>query len=326
MVQSAAVTGFALAAGSDSGVASDPPTLTDKITNVTEPTLTGTAPQGTKINVYAVGVAGNVLLGTTTVPGTNLNQKRNVVGGRFNGQSQRPFDLRHDGRCADADCARRQYVRSHRRQVSLPIFLNTAGPQVSGVTNASNGQNVQTPTGPTPTTTALDIAFTDAEVRTTAFDFPVLDSVLAPNTSNYQLVGYYGGTIPISSATYTDSTVVGGSGGSGQVQLTFASPLPDDNYTLTVSDSLQSPAGNLAAGPAAAGQRPFTASFTVQGGLELAVQMTQGTQSTDLQAPPRGPPRRHFRFTRPATRSSPATFSIRPRALPTATASWPPTA
>ena len=71
------ITGFALAAGSDSGVSAAPATLKDDITNVVMPTLTGTVSEAATVNVYVdtngdgmLEVGTDQLLGTTTVTAT----------------------------------------------------------------------------------------------------------------------------------------------------------------------------------------------------------------------------------------------------------------
>ena len=141
------------------------------------------------------------------------------------------------------------------------MFLNTTGPQITAVTYHNSGQNVfaTVPTGPQSNVTQIDIAFTDATIRPaqpTPFygtympqqsnsKNSALNQVLADITSNYQLVGKNGGIIPISSAIYTDTTGSALPGpGTGFVTLTFAQPLPNDTYTLTVLDTITDDAGN----------------------------------------------------------------------------------
>ena len=279
-----AVSGFALAAGSDSGVAASPATLTDDITNVTggaaQPlTLTGTAQETSTVNVYAVGVSGNVLLGTTTVPGTDPSQTATWT------VTDSTVSLNAASISATTDGARTLIAQAVNTsgisgaQASLKIVLDTVGPRVASVT--ANGQDVflRTPTASTPSTTALDITFTDSSAKAAALaSFAAVNGALAQNTANYSLIGLNQGVIPISSVTYTN---VPGGPGTTEVQLNFASPLPNDTYTLAISDALKNDAGTrldglvttsstgtdtivLPSGNGTPGSGWFSASFVVQ--------------------------------------------------------------
>ena len=201
---------------------------------------------------------------------------------------------------------------------TLPIFVDSAGPRVASVV-LSNGQDAfaTTPSGPnTPQGSTLDIVFTDAALRSASGIFsnlPALNNVHALVSSNYQLSGQASGVDPIQSVNFTDETQPGGPG-TTDITLTFANPLVDDVYTLTIDASnagdvaggivpggIANDAGdrldgtvtaasggsdtiNLPSGSGTPGSfGNFVASFAVQGGTELAVAMTQGVQFYDLQ-------------------------------------------
>ena len=278
------ITGFALAAGSDSGVAAAPATLTDDITNVVMPTLTGNVSEAATVNVYVdtngdgvLEVGTDQLLGTTTVTA--------AAGGNWSIPST--VSLNEAAVSSTIDGPRTLFAQAVAGQntsvvATLDIVLDTVGPQVASVT--ANGQDVflRTPTGPTAATTALDITFTDstAEANATALPtFAAINSVLAQETSNYSLTGANQGNIPISSVTYTNDP--NGATGTTEVQLNFASALPDDTYTLDISDKLESDAGNaldglvtttdtgtdtivLPSGNGTPGSGSFSAQFVVQ--------------------------------------------------------------
>ena len=66
----------------------------------------------------------------------------------------------------------------------------------------------------------------------------------ATDPGNYLLVGDSNGVIQISSVQFNPNPVVAGSPATGTLVLTFANPLPDDRYTLTIKDNVVDPAGN----------------------------------------------------------------------------------
>jgi hypothetical protein len=306
------VTGFALAAGSDSGISPYAETFADRVTNVTSPTLTGTAPQDSSVSIYAdtdgngtLDVGTDVLLGTVIVPASGTWSLTT------------PTSLNDPLISATTDGARTLFAQDSADDTSsyaqLDIFLDTVGPRVANVTFIPTGQETfqRVPTSPNTSITGLDITFTDSPLRTAEFQsFSALNYTLANIKSNYQLTGDKGGSISISSVNYSNATQVNGPG-TTEIVLTFANPLPDDTYTLTILDNLQSDPGNALDGEtvvtagssstiaAADGTQgvlsgdgapggTFSAKFGVQGGLDMAVQMTQGIQYTDLAGPVAG--------------------------------------
>jgi hypothetical protein len=76
------------------------------------------------------------------------------------------------------------------------------------------------------------------------FAAPALAASVATNVGHYSLVGDHNGAIAIQSVTFTTDAAVAGQPASGIVTLRFSAPLPDDRYTLRLSDALVDVAGN----------------------------------------------------------------------------------
>jgi hypothetical protein len=108
----------------------------------------------------------------------------------------------------------------------------------------------------------------------------------AENPGHYELQGDDEGIIPLQSVVYNPLTATNGNPATGTITLTFAQPLPDDRYTLTISDSIKDPAGNALDGesqlnephdspdfPSGDGQPggDFVARFTVDSRPEIGV-------------------------------------------------------
>ena len=169
MLTSLFVANFGLAPGSDSGVSVDNTTLTDNITNVTKPTLTGTAPAGDTVTIYAEDdgqsngtLANAVALGHVTAAADTSWSF--TVGTPDANYPTAPQDLNNpalwvalqDGtRMQDGE---RKLFAQDSREVSggtyatLNIFLDTQGPKVQSVTFDTNSTSVflQNPAGPIP--------------------------------------------------------------------------------------------------------------------------------------------------------------------------------
>lgn len=139
----------------------------------------------------------------------------------------------------------------------LDIFIDRQGPQVNAVTlpddpaTAVDESNYDlfdpkpSVNGPTPLVRTINIDFVDFPDRVAPdFVYGALENDIAQNVGNYSVVGDHVGHIAIESVAITASSVADGSPSSATVSITFAEPLPDDRYTLTVSDNLVDPAGN----------------------------------------------------------------------------------
>ena len=76
----------------------------------------------------------------------------------------------------------------------------------------------------------------------------------------FTIKGDAGGIIPIQQVIFDPDPVVPGQPASGTLRVVFFEPLPDDRYTLTISDSLTDPSGNKLDGESNAIQ-PGTPTF-----------------------------------------------------------------
>ena len=75
------------------------------------------------------------------------------------------------------------------------------------------------------------------------FVYPAANEILATTPGNIQIVGDANGIIPIESIDFLDYTVAGDVGRT-TIRLNFFDPLPDDRFTLTVSDRIKDDPGN----------------------------------------------------------------------------------
>ena len=291
---------------SDTGIEDQPATFVDRITADTTPTFWGNAEANAIIRVYA-DVNGNgavdpgdVLLGETVASPTDGTDQ--FPGGTWEVRSQ--VDLNDPG-YFPKDGHRRILVTAEdlagniSDPQSLDIFIDTRGPRITNMEfvplDGSPNVPVFTPKplapffGPTPLTQAIEVTFEDEPVRVDGglgFVYPAVNPVLASTPGNYRLVGDANGHILISDVVFVDSTVAGDVGRT-TVRLVFATPLPDDRFTLTVTDRLADRAGNRldgdvqATGPGTAGDllpsgdgvpgEDFVGRFTVDSRPEIGV-------------------------------------------------------
>jgi len=147
---------------------------------------------------------------------------------------------------------------------TLDIFIDTRGPQVEEVNitgeeaydlfNPKGGDDPDE--GPTPLVWSLDIDLIDQPVRVNGvlnFVYPAANEILATTPGNIQIVGDANGVIPIESIDFLDYTVAGDVGKT-TIRLHFFDPLPDDRFTLTVSDRIKDDAGNALDGESKAAE------------------------------------------------------------------------
>jgi hypothetical protein len=140
----------------------------------------------------------------------------------------------------------------------IEIFLDTQGPQITDVTiNADNDPyNLFDPKpstdGPTPAVNSIWIDIQDLPDRDLpGFDLPAFKQDIAENLGHYLVRGDYNGIIPILDVNAFFDAPVDGQPATGRVQIVFrttgpdgafntsddiGSPLPDDRFTLTVSE------------------------------------------------------------------------------------------
>ncbi len=269
-----------LEASSDSGVLTDPATYADRITNDATPALWGRAEANTVVRVYhdndgdgVIDLATDTFLGqTVAVPydgndayvddnGDPLGFWRinsvldlNAIPGVRDGLRQllvtaedvagNPMPM--DGEIADGVGA-------------LDIFIDTQGPQVydpAGSTEAVHPTGFPeydlfdpkpSENGFTPLIDSITIHVRDLPLRSNAdpnFLYVALQEEIAEIVGNYTLVGDHVGTIGIVDVEVTNVATVNNQQATATIVLTFADFLPDDRYTLTISDNLVDPAGN----------------------------------------------------------------------------------
>ncbi len=256
-----------LDAGSDSGPTVDQPTLTDRVTNDTTPTFYGTAEANSIIRVYAVGTAPgpnfgqNILIGQTVA--TPLDGTNALADGRWSVTSNVSLD---DPQFFALDGTRTILVTAEdvAGNVSAPstmhIFLDTQGPNIAGVQitgsptfNLFAFKPTNFTQGPTPLVHSLTILVSDLPNRD-GVNFPnyvALDKLVDEKIGLFSVVGDQSGVIPISKVTITNNPPINGLPATATIQLDFSSQLPQDNgalpddrYTLTISDSVVDPANN----------------------------------------------------------------------------------
>jgi hypothetical protein len=245
---------------SDTGIEDQPGLFTDELTSDTTPSFWGVAEADTIIYVYAdlndndiLDLDTDLLLGkTVAIPLDGTNQ---FPTGQWNMTTN--VDMNDplyfpviDGTrtiFAIAEDVAGNIDNPQDAQV-LDIFIDTRGPQVNDVEITTHpGYDLFDPKpstdGPTPLVFSLDIDFIDRPPRDAPFVYPAVNEILATADGNIVLVGDYNGVIPIESIDFIDTTV-DGSIGRTTVRLNFFDPLPDDRFTLTVSDRITDDAFN----------------------------------------------------------------------------------
>ncbi|HWB14429.1 MAG TPA: DUF4214 domain-containing protein [Pirellulales bacterium] len=292
-----------LQGASDTGVAGQPATIADRITADSTPTFYGVAEANAIVKLYVDMNSdgkvdnGDIFIGQTVatpLDGTNQDPSGQWTLTSSIDLNNPKFGFSHDGVRTILATAEDVAGNISAAQ-TLTIFLDTQGPQVGNVTVTGNpGYNLfaNKPNQPTPTPliNAIDVTFTDQPVRVGPdFVYPAVNPTLATTIANYQLVGKYNGVIPITSVTFVDSTA-SGTPGMSVATLHFAAPLPDDYYTLTISDKIEDNAGNpldgefngttFPSGNNSPGG-PFGGSFVVNSHPHVAV-YSNGSVSLDI--------------------------------------------
>ncbi len=196
---------------------------------------------------------------------------------------------------------------------TLNIFVDTQGPRITAVdvNEQGNPYDLFSPKpatdGPTPPVSSLVISVQDFPLRDDEepqFLYDALWEPIAEDSAHYVLRGDHGGVIPIASVNFETVDEMGdpianpndGEAAFGRITLAFAEFLPDDRYTLTLSDSLVDPAGNPLDGgnnasgphedpvfPSGDGQAggDFVARFTIDSRPDIGV-VGQGSISADI--------------------------------------------
>lgn len=266
-----------LDASSDSGVSGFAATFSDRITNDTTPTFFGSAEANSIVRLYANDSTGTpVLIGTTVVSpldGTNQESLSPNIGRwtlTSNVDLNSPTAGFSDNGTRTISATFEDLAGNVSAPVTLNIYIDTQGPQVSNVQiTSSPGFDLFDPkpsAGPTPRTDSLTISFQDLANRDTVnfASNPALLSALAAAAAepgHYVLRGDANGIIPIQSVTINLTANANGAPALATAVLTFANPLPDDRFTLTVADSLFDTAGNQLDGESNAAEPRETQNF-----------------------------------------------------------------
>ena len=259
-----------LAADSDSGVTTVPATFADRITNDTTPTLWGRAEADTIVRVFfdrndngIIDLLTDTFLGQTTAlpydgndaypdgyweitSALDLNQ---IVGLPKDGLRRLLVTAEDRRRQSDAD----EQSDCPTGVDALQIFIDTQGPQITAVTVNNLTSDAVRPVRSEAVGNWDDAAGEQPDDLRSAicrtawpadFLYAAIDEGIAETVGNYLLVGDHVGTVAIQSVVATLIPAVNGQPATATIRLNFATPLPDDRYTLTVSDNLVDPANN----------------------------------------------------------------------------------
>lgn len=280
-----------LAAESDTGVVTMPMTFADRITSDTTPKLWGRAEANTVVRVFwddpnngtqgVVDLGVDIFLGqTVAVPYDgndafvdedgnplgyweltsvlDLNEIDNVTRDGLRELLVTAEDV------AGNPMPMNDEIREGVDQ--LNIFIDTQGPQVDDVYITDfEDYDLFDPkpseNGYTPLIESLTIDIVDLPDRVIGFFYNALKDDIAEVEGNYLLVGDHVGIIDIARAVFTPDLFVADRPASGEIELTFRDFLPDDRYTLTISDNLVDPAGNKLDGESGADEPDDNPSF-----------------------------------------------------------------
>lgn len=263
-----------LVADSDTGVITMPMTFDDRVTSDTTPTFWGLAEANTIVSLYLdfndndiIDLGTDILLGkTVAVPydgnlaypdgyweitsALDLDQITGLLGG------VRPLLVTAE------DVAGNPMPMGGIIDDGLDdllIFIDNQGPQVYDPPGADTAVHPTgfpeydlfdpkpSENGFTPLTNSLTIHFRDLPLRSNVdpnFLYDALKEDIAAALGNYVLVGDHVGVIGITDVQVINDPPVNGQQATATVILTFDEFLPDDRYTLTISDNLVDPAGN----------------------------------------------------------------------------------
>ena len=144
----------------------------------------------------------------------------------------------------------------------LSIFIDTQGPQIydpAGAMQAVHPTGFPTydlfdpkpsVNGFTPLTNSITINVQDLPNRLDQagvindFLYNALEPNVAATVGNYSVVGDHVGQVPITGVAVNNAAPVNGQPATATIVLSFADNLPDDRFTLVVSENLVDPAGN----------------------------------------------------------------------------------
>ncbi len=237
----------------DSGVEGQSGTIVDRVTHETSPGFIGNA-------------EANSIVTLTTLPGDRFVNHGSTVATPTDGNVAYPngfwshtvaFDL-NDPTYYPLDGLRKMAAEAEdlagnvSEPGTLDIFIDTQGPQVTDVRITGepdfNLFAVEPGKGPTPLVHSITVSIQDLAARDAAFLYDALQADAAGNPAgnpgHYQVVGDHNGLIAIDSVVFAAGPGVADEAAMGTLTLHFAQPLPDDRFTLTISDAIVDPAGN----------------------------------------------------------------------------------
>ncbi len=236
---------------------------------------------GTQVVVGPLGVAFTAVSGFDIVPGTNRALAALTVGGVTS-----LFDINLTTGAATL--------------VPLPATIGTGTTPVSGLTALPNFdlfalKPLNANQGPTPSITRLSISLQDLPARTALFLSAAANAGVVNSVEHYLVRGDHNGIIPIRAVTFVPVPSQPGQPALGTITLDFFQPLPDDRFTLTLSDTIVDDVGNALDGESNASQplsptfpsgdgQPggnFIARFTVDSRPEIA-SWSQGIVYVDI--------------------------------------------
>lgn len=272
---------------SDSGIWGFPATMTDRITDDKVPSFFGTA-EANNLVIVEISSDGGVTYvpaGTTVAvpldgddgfqprdPEANDNPRNDFVEGNWRIDTNINLsDGEHTARFTYED------VAGNRITSTQAFFVDTQGPRITAVTKHLvevdavrndpfiSGDSLFEPKpagGPDELIYSILISFEDAPDRTSGFQYDAVFDALASEEGNYKVIGDANGDIPILEVRRVDSDNGPGTA-SASYELVFfntatgeGAPLPDDRFSLWVSDSISDAAGNRLDGESGA-DAPF---------------------------------------------------------------------
>ena len=254
----------------DSGIWGYPETLTDGITANPTPSFSGTAEANTIVSLSVDGVP----VGTTVAVPLDGNDAFDPPNPPYEGIAGNwtietgivLSDGAHTASITFEDLAGN---RSPDGAIDTRIFIDSQGPRIANVTrndaDFTSLFELKPDGGPDPLISSIVLHFTDGPDRPADFQYEAVFRAIAEEEGHYSVVGDANGNIPI-----VDVNVIFEDEGPGQavsrVELVFDQPLPDDRFTLHVSDVISDRAGNALDGESGA-EAPFVGN--------------DGTQATD---------------------------------------------
>ncbi len=310
--------GTGLAPGTDTGVITEPETFTDLVTSNTNPTFQGLAEANAIIRVYDDLNNNNIVDPTDVFLGETVAIPTDGTNAFPNGQwtlhstvdLNDPRFFPHDGLrhllVTAEDLAGNTQVPNG-TLVPVPqqfnIFIDTQGPQITGVfisdpsenppTTGGENQNfnlfsekiklgdqpANAAQGPTPLTYAITLNVQDLPARVIPFLTELAfkpEVVEGMNNADggITLIGDANGRIAFQVVAHLDTPTPANQAATGEIQLRFVDAngnpiaLPDDRYTLHVSDTaIVDPAGNLLDGESNAAEPLNTPNFPTGNGV-----------------------------------------------------------